>query len=116
MSRLLRHFPALVLVQVMLCASLRADDAALAPQDGLLLLRTGGVVSGRITRAGDRYYVAVPDGEIRLKASEVDLVCRDLEDGYSRKRAAAVGHGAEGHLDLCQWCLREGLLDHAKQE
>ena len=48
------------------------------PEEGLLVLRNGRVLRGRITRIGDRFAVALGEnGEIRLpanrKGSETDL-------------------------------------------
>ncbi len=95
------------------------------PQEGILLLRTGEVLGGRISRVGEMYYVALPSagrpeewagGEIRVKAAEVEFCCRDLEDGYRRKRAAIGAADAEGHVRLAQWCLRHDLLAHAGRE
>ncbi|HYW79346.1 MAG TPA: hypothetical protein VE890_07190 [Thermoguttaceae bacterium] len=87
-----------------------------AAQPGVLLLRNGQVISGRIARAGDVYCVALPYGEIRVKAITVELCCRDLEDGYWQKRARLRAGNVDDHLGLAQWCLRQGLLGHAGQE
>jgi hypothetical protein len=86
------------------------------PEQGVVLLRNGQAIEGRITRAGDLYYVVLPEGEIRLKATEVELCCRNLEEGYLRKRAAIAADTAEEHLRLAQWCQRHGLLRAAAAE
>jgi hypothetical protein len=88
----------------------------LAPQEGLLLLANGQILSGKITQAGDHYFVALPEGEIRLKSSEVELFCRDLEEGYRRKRAVLSGTEAQDHLNLAEWCIRHGLIGYAAKE
>ena len=99
-------------------AELQADEFQLGPMptEGVLLLGNGHVVWGTISRTGDLYYVVLPNGEIRLRASEVDFFCRDLEDGYHRKRAALRQGDVRDHLDLAQWCLRHELLGHAGRE
>jgi len=58
----------------------------------------------------------VPEGELRLRAVEVELTCRDLQDGYARKRASIPPDNAAEHLRLAQWCVRHGLLDEAGRE
>jgi hypothetical protein len=88
---------------------------ALAPRDGVLLLRNGEVLSGRITHAGDQYYVSLKYGEIQVKATEVDMTAASLSDIYDRKRAA-LRPGIDGHLELADWCLRERLLDSTETE
>ncbi|MEE8450944.1 MAG: hypothetical protein V3R99_03485 [Thermoguttaceae bacterium] len=95
-----------------------AEPPALQPaaQPGVLLLRNGQVMAGRIARAGDVYCVALPHGEIRVKAINVELCCRDLEEGYWRKRAYLRAGNVDDHLRMAQWCLRHNLLGHAGRE
>ena len=89
---------------------------SLAPQDGVLLLTNGQALRGKVTHAGDYYFVTLAAGEIRLKNSDVELFCLDLEDGYRRKRAAIIEGQADEYLNLASWCIRHGLLDHAAKE
>lgn len=86
------------------------------PQAGVLLLTNGQTLSGKITRAGDRYYVALADGAINLAANQVLLHCRDLPDAYERQRAARVAPNVQHHLKLAQWCLENKLNDEAARE
>jgi hypothetical protein len=82
----------------------------------LVLLRNGQVIEGRVQRTADHYEIAMPNGEIRLRAADVEFVCRDLEEGYQRKRASIGPGSIQGHLDLAQWCLRHELLGCAANE
>ena len=91
----------------------RADTPA---PPGVLLLHNGQVIEGRIYKDGDEYHVKLNDGEIRLQATEVDLYCHDLEDGYQRKRAIARADNVMDHLRLARWCQRQGLFGHAAAE
>ena len=93
-----------------------AAGAALAAQLGVLILRNGQTIEGRICRVGDYYYVGMPDGEVRLKVAEVELMCHDLVDGYQRKRAQLPPENAAEHLRLAQWCQKVGLLEQAEAE
>jgi hypothetical protein len=83
---------------------------------GVLLLQNGRVLEGRIEQLGEWYRLSQADGEIRIRASEVQLVCRDLEDAYQRQRAMLPPHDAVAHVHLAQWCQRQGLLRAATEE
>ncbi len=86
------------------------------PVEGVLILRNGQAVAGSLTRAGDHYFVAMPDGEIRLRADDVEMACRDLDDAYARKRAVLSVGDAHRHLELAGWCLRHRMLGPAAAE
>ena len=81
----------------------------------MLVLRNGEVLRGRITLADEVYVVDLPDGQIRVRR-DVEVVCRDLEDGYRRKRAAIQIGNVHHHLELAQWCLHHNLLGPAAVE
>ncbi len=95
-----------------------AEDlgAVAPPQKGMLLLRNGQVIEGPISRVGDVYHVAVPHGEIRISARDVEHRCGSLEEGYWQKRAAIHLGDVSDHLRLAHWCRRHGLLGHAGRE
>jgi hypothetical protein len=116
MSR--QSWPILLTLCVLSLLPARADDAlvAVTPQPGVVLLRNGQALSGKITQAGDEYYVALPSGEIRLQAHQVELVCRNLQEGYERKRAWIDPDKVGEHLDLALWCVRQRLYQEANQE
>ncbi|MDZ7619730.1 MAG: hypothetical protein U1E05_22245, partial [Patescibacteria group bacterium] len=86
------------------------------PSEGVLVLRNGQAVAGSLTRAGDHFFVAVPEGEIRLRADDVEMACRDLDEAYARKRALMPVGEAHRHIDLAGWCIRHGLLGPAASE
>lgn len=90
--------------------------AAMAADSGVLILRNGQTIEGRICRVGDYYYVGMPDGEVRLRVAEVEVICHDLLDGYQRKRAQLPLENAAEHLQLAQWCQKVGLLEQAEAE
>lgn len=93
-----------------------APPLPLAPVEGVLLLRNGEVLTGRITHAGDYYYVSRPRGDLRLKAAEVELVAADLNEVYQNKRRQIEPDKAPAHLDLAEWCVQQRLLDQAADE
>ena len=88
----------------------------LEPQQGVLLLTNGQVLRGKVTQAGDYYYVALEHGEIRVRAGDVELFCHDLDEGYRRRCEAIQGGDVAAHLDLADWCIRFDLFDSAARE
>jgi hypothetical protein len=107
---------AAVLVAWAAVSPAQTPDPTNPGQRGVLLLRNGRVLEGVITRVDGTYRVALDRGEIRLAAGAVELVCRDLEEGYRRKRAAiGIGDVSE-HLRLAYWCLRHDLFGPAARE
>jgi hypothetical protein len=107
------QFARVAVIASMLAATAAADEVALTPRQGLLLLRNGEALRGRIARVGDQYHVVLADGEIRIRATEVEGFCRDLEDGYEWKRSRLEPGKIQDHLALAEWCLRHGLTGHA---
>jgi hypothetical protein len=92
------------------------DELSLAPQEGVLLLRNQNVLRGKISRAGDYYFVVVPDGEIRLRTWQVDAVCGSLDEVYRIKSESLPLGRLDGHLELAEWCLRERLFGYAGEQ
>lgn len=93
------------------------DEALLGPQAGVLLLKSGQLMRGEITRAGDQYVVAIGVGtEVRIPADKVDAQCADLEGAYDWKLRRLSGEGAGPHLDLAEWCLRHNLHRQCAQQ
>ena len=93
-----------------------SPPVALPLEHGYVVLRNGEVFDGKISRDEMTYHIAWPNGEIRLKPAEVDLVCKDLEEGYRRKRAVIQVGNIHQHLELAQWCLGQNLLGPAGRE
>jgi hypothetical protein len=93
-----------------------AQPAPPAPADGVLLLRSGRVLAGKVRRDGTRYVVSLPAGEIRIRAEDVEHVSATLQGGYEYKRATILPGSAGPHLDLAAWCLAQGLWDEARRE
>lgn len=84
------------------------------PQAGVLVLRGGEVVRGKISRVGESYHVAFGnEGEMRLPASAIDVYAVDLDDAYRQLLARTDVEDAGRQLALAQWCLRQDLLKQA---
>jgi hypothetical protein len=84
--------------------------------DNVLVMRNGEVFQGRITRNGDRFVVHVPVGEVSLRVSDVDFTAPTLLDAYARKRERIQPDSGQDHVELAQWCQRQGLLEVAWRE
>ena len=97
-------------------AAAPGSDAPLEPRPGVLLLRNGELISGTISQSGDGYDVVLPDGEMRIRTSDVELFSSSPEECYERKREAIDADKIEEHLELAQWCLRNRLPKQAGQE
>jgi hypothetical protein len=95
---------------------LKGEEPVVAGIQQVLLLRNGQALEGKISRSGDLYYVDLPDGEIRVKAADVEMVCKNFEEGYARKRAAVQIGSLRDRLELVEWCQRQRLYDHAAAE
>lgn len=92
-----------------------APPLGLTPREGLLLLRNGEVLRGKVARVGEHFQVTLPDGEIRVKPEDAEFFCQDLDEGYRLKREA-LGGTAEEHLRLAEWCLKHNLQGDAARE
>lgn len=107
---------ALLLASALLAAGHADPPLQLAPQKGVLLLRSGEVIAGTVTPAGDYYIVSQPHAEIRVQSGKVDKLCKDLKQAYEHKRARIeLGKAAE-HVALADWCLQNRLLELADRE
>jgi hypothetical protein len=93
-----------------------ADELSLAPRAGVLLLNNGELIEGTITASGDRYDVSGSDSEIRIKRSDVAFAGRDAHECYLHKRAGIEQGRVQDHLELTEWCLKNGLVEPAEKE
>jgi hypothetical protein len=108
---------AFVLIGSWLASAAASETFSFAPRDGLLVLRNGFVLKGRITPLGDSYLVSFGEGgEARLPRAEVEFECGDLDEAYLIKRDRLESDDAKSHLQLADWCLRHGLLARAADQ
>ncbi len=91
-----------------------AESPPTATSPGVLLLRNGNLLQGQITQSGDHYDVAQRDGEIRVRVTDVEAACRDLNHCYQVKLSHLTAGQINDHLALAEWCLRYGLVDEAR--
>lgn len=100
----------------MLAVAWAAEPPPADSKQELLVLRNGEVLAGRVTREDPYYRVVLRDGELRVKISETELVCANLDEAYTFKRNRLGLGRADDHLDLAEWCLRQGLPGYAAKE
>jgi hypothetical protein len=117
---MLAHFAQTAVVLTLLAAPFSQASGqsppAGPPLQGMVVLRNGEVIEGKISRYDGSYIVDLSNGRIRLKEADVDLVCSNLEEGYRRKRAVIQVGNIHDHLDLAQWCMRHNLFGLATVE
>ncbi len=89
---------------------------AVETADGLLVLRNGNVIEGRITRLADHFRIEVEHGQIQVRVDQAEMFCLTLDEAYERRREMRTGSTADSHLELAAWCLRHNLLEHAARE
>lgn len=92
------------------------SPAAAAPRDGVLLLKNGQVLAGRITWSGDHYFVDRDGLQMGVRSGEVMATAADMDDAYRWQRAQLARDDLEGHQTLAQWCMRHDLLGYAATE
>ena len=86
------------------------------PCEGVLVLRNGHVLAGQITRSDNRFNVSVNGGRISVSVADTELLCRNLDEAYAQKALAVGIADIHGHMELAQWCQRQGLLEYATGE
>jgi hypothetical protein len=87
-----------------------------APVEGLLLLKNGEILAGRIARSGDYYVVAAADSELQIRLHEAVAVCQDMDEVLRWKTASIDLRRPDDRLDLAQWCIAHGLYGAAARE
>ncbi len=86
------------------------------PVEGVLVLRNGNILRGKVQKQGDRYHLYLPNGQLQVRENQVEMVCENLEEAYQRRRETRGGSSADSHLQLAGWCLRHDLYSFAEAE
>ena len=96
----------------LLCAALAS--AASADE---VLLRTGGKLVGKAEKSGDEVIVKSPNGEIRVKAAEVESITagRTVWDDYADKLKSTDEKDAAAQVKLGDWCKEQSLFREARR-
>lgn len=86
------------------------------PTEGIVVLRNGNILRGKIEKLGEEYHVHLTNGKLRVRAAQVEHVCGTVQQAYEHRRDSRGGSTADGHLQLAAWCLRHDLFDLATLE
>lgn len=87
-----------------------------SPLGNVLVLRSGQILQGQITRLDNRYGIRLGEGnELRIAASDVDFIATSLDEACQRKAARVRPGNVDEHVQLAEWCLRHGLIRQAAQ-
>ena len=87
-----------------------------APTHGMLLLKNGETLEGKISAAGDYYLVVAENTEMQVRARDVEAACRDLDDVVAHKAAKLNPRSADDRIALAQWCIDRELYGIAARE
>lgn len=88
-------------------------SVAVGTTDGVVLLKNGETLDGRISRSGDYYLIVSPTAEVQVRVREVEALCRDVEEVYAKKHALVNTRSADSYLALAQWCIDRQLYGYA---
>jgi len=107
---------ALLLSWLLTVSPVRGQVPLTGPTPGILALRNGQVISGKVLRDGDRYVVTLGESAIvRIPVTSVEFYGDNLRQVYRLKEASLVAADIGGQLRLVQWCIRHGLLVEAER-
>lgn len=92
------------------------DDAA-AASDGILVMRNGTVMAGKISQLEDSYHVEGKYGNVQVPASMVKMRCSGIREAYQRLHGLTARlQSADSHVTLAKWCVTNQLEAEAVQE
>ena len=86
------------------------------PDQGVLVLRSGRVVEGRITASANGYVVHRDKGNFLVPYDLILLQARDIHDAYDKQKRTMTVPTAENHMLLAKWCMTYQLFDEAKEQ
>ena len=107
---------AILLSWLLTVSPVRGQAPLTGPTPGILALRNGQVISGKVLRDGDRYVVTLGESAfVRIPVTSVEFYGDNLRQVYRLKKASLVADDIGGQLRLVQWCLGQGLLVEAER-
>lgn len=90
------------------------DEPSPAGRPGVLLLRTGRVIDGRIVVSGSNYIVKKPTGEMFIPQSMVTIRKSSLREVFQHV-AQEAEETPDGQMELGRWCVSVQLLPEAQR-
>ena len=92
------------------------QPSALAPDERVLVLRTGRVMKGRIKKISTGWLVSTNRGNAVIPFEQVHFDSDDLNEAYLRLRIQNGRPTVASHLRLAEWCLSQNILAEAARE
>ena len=88
-----------------------------APNQQLVVLQNGEVLTGRITETATNTIVETQQGSRLVLSNErVEFVCDSIQDAYWGKCARTKANDVAGQKSLFYWCLKHGLHEQAQNQ
>jgi hypothetical protein len=115
MSALRRISGRLIFLLMLFALAAGSLQSAEPVPPGVVVLRNGNVLAGRIDRSGDSFRVVTANSAIVVPADQVDFACASLQEACEVQRRR-IGSSIPRKCELARWCLRHGLLDEAARE
>ncbi|MFQ5733863.1 MAG: hypothetical protein ACE5KM_18140 [Planctomycetaceae bacterium] len=97
-------------------ACLSGGGASIAADGGVLVLRNGRLVRGRISQSAGGFMVDVRNGRMMVPYSQVRFQAVSTADAYRRLRDAVPNPSPSYRLALAKWCVTNELYDYALRE
>ena len=103
-------------VNGVLCGQEDEAEERTEPQKRLVLLKSGRMMTGFVSRNAGGYLIEEPNGRIQVPIEEVKFVVKDLHEAYLKQRDSIVEPTPATHLALATWCTTNNLYEDARQE
>jgi hypothetical protein len=98
-------------------AQVTAEDSRSAqPDDGVLLLRSGRLVHGRISESSGGFVVELTNGRMLVPFNQVKMQAVTPNEVYYKLRKEAPEGSTTYLLSLATWCLNNKLYNQARNE
>jgi hypothetical protein len=85
-------------------------------REQLVVLISGRILSGQVSRNGGGYLVEQSNGRVQLAPEDVQFVVKDLREAYRKHRDGVQYPTPASHLALAQWCIAHRLYEEARDE
>ncbi len=93
-----------------------AADGDNESRERLVMLISGRILSGQVSRNGGGYLVEQPNGRVQVPVGDVKFIVSDLREGYRKHRDSVVHPTPASHFSLANWCISHRLHDEARDE
>ncbi|MCA8988441.1 MAG: hypothetical protein KDA78_12400, partial [Planctomycetaceae bacterium] len=92
------------------------DQLRMKPQQGMLVLTDGRILTGQIQTLQRGYLIESESGRITIPFANVTCFAQSLPEAYRIQRDAMVKPTADQHVSLAEWCLTNKLFSEAERE